>query len=151
MKFEIGASLLYLIGKNINNIKSVLFPVLLKVCLGILKSQSSKLEGLSALLRRSKALPMRHASSTLFFWCFLKKMKACLGTIFFIRKINESLKITTHFWRKWHQPLIDHRITILKILYYTIFCLHIKIFTILLPFAFILFNILIEPYYSFWL
>ena len=70
MKFEIGASLLYLIGKNINNIKSVLFPVLLKVCLGILKSQSSKLEGLSALLRRGKALPMRQASSTLFLVLF---------------------------------------------------------------------------------
>ena len=70
MKFEIGASLLYLIEKNINNIKYVLFPVLLKVCLGILKSQSSKLEGLSALLRRSKALPMRQASSTLFLVLF---------------------------------------------------------------------------------
>lgn len=69
-KSETGASLSYLIEKNINNIKSVLFPVLLKVCLGMLKSQSSKLKGLSALLQRSKALPMRHASSTLFLVLF---------------------------------------------------------------------------------
>ena len=31
MKSETGASLSYLIEKNINNIKSVLFPVLLKI------------------------------------------------------------------------------------------------------------------------
>ena len=77
-------------------------------------------------------------------------MKACLGTIFFIKKINESLKIplifegndTNHTKKIIESPFLRFYTT-------QFFCLHVKRFTILLPFAFILFDILIEPYTSF--
>lgn len=78
------------------------------MCLCMLEVQNSKRQGINVSPNRNWNWAGPHLMKSgwgTFFWHFLKKQNACLGTLllFLVKKLYESWKLIIWPWRNWYE------------------------------------------------